>query len=151
MTMRRSVVWHSLGLVVLSSACFLGCATLPSKSPTPEEVPDRFVSDIIKADTRDKKVGPTGVDTDVILKEVPLRTPLAQARAVMESHGFKCWAGVPDNNSICLHCTADRRKNSEVADKVLVKLYYDNKRITGVEAIVEYGVLHSDRSFWSPF
>jgi hypothetical protein len=149
--MGRSVVWHSLGLVVLTSACLLGCATLPSTAPTPEEVPDRFVSEIFKADTRDKKVGLTGVDADVILKEVPLRTPIAQARTVMESHGFTCWSGVPDSNSICLHCTVYRRKNSEVADKVLVKLYYENKRVRGVEAIIEYGVKHSERSFWSPF
>ena len=69
----------------------------------------------------------------------------------MKSHGFTCWSGVHDGTSICLHCTAYRGQNAERADKILVKLYYENKRVIGVEAIVEYGVQHSERSFWSPF
>jgi len=149
--MRRSAVRQSLGLVVLASTCLLGCATLPSTTPTPEAVPDRFVTEIFKGDTREKKIGPAGVDTDIVLKEIPLKTPVAQARTVMESHGFTCWSGVHDGHSICLHCTVYRRKNSEKADKILVKFYYENNRVFAVEGVIEYGVQHSDRNFWSPF
>jgi hypothetical protein len=149
--MRRSTVWKALGLVVLSSAFFLGCTTLPSTTPAPEAAPDRFVTEIFNGDTRKIKIGSAGVDTDIILKEIPLKTPVDQARTVMESHGFKCWSGVHDGYSICLHCTAYRRKNSEKADKILVKFFYENKRVIGVEGVIEYGVQHSDRSFWPPF
>jgi hypothetical protein len=88
------------------------------------------------------------VRPDLVLREVPLQTPLPQAQAVMERHGFSCWAGVQKNYRTCLYCTAYRPRTALAADKVVVKLYYEQKRVTGVEVIVENNV---PRSSWPRF
>jgi hypothetical protein len=157
--MRRSALRQTLGHVVLGSACLLGCASFHSTTPPPttpppttlEEITDPLVKEIFKADKRDKKGGQVGIDADIVLHEIPLRTPVAKARTVMESHGFKVWSGVPDGNSVCLHCTFYRRRTPQLDDKVFVKIYYENKQVIGVEGNVEYGVLHADHTFLRPF
>jgi hypothetical protein len=155
MNMRRFALRQTLGLVLLGSACWLGCASFHSTAPTPpstpEEITDPLVKEIFKADKRDKKGGQIGIDADVVLHEIPLRTPVAKARTIMESHGFKVWSGVPDGNSVCLHCTFYRRRTPQLDDKIFVKIYYENKQVIEVQGNVEYGVLHADHTFLRPF
>ena len=57
---------------------------------------------------------------------------------------------MPTDYRICLLCTYYKQKNPAVADKILVKLYYDNDKINGVDITVDCGVSHSDHGIW-PF
>jgi hypothetical protein len=82
---------------------------------------------------------------ELVLKEVAVQTPLAQARSIMEGHGFSCWGGVSDGTGTCLQCTAYRPKNQYVADKVQVKLYYQKDKIVNAAVLVRLNVEHSDR------
>jgi hypothetical protein len=136
------------GLLFLCWCGLPGCWTIPATAPTEKKPVDPLVQEILKSDNRDKKVGVNGVDPDVILKEIPLQTPVAKARSIMEKHGFSCWAGVPADYRICLDCRFYKQKNSAVADMIQVKLYYDNNRISGVDVTVNGGVSHSDHGLW---
>jgi hypothetical protein len=101
--------------------------------------PDRLVEEIVKEATRTKTPGPdtaTGLEA-LVLQEVPLQTPLAQARAVMERHGFSCWIGVPDDKGVCLHCTAWRRTSTHYGDRIVVRLYYENRKVVKVGVSVD--------------
>jgi len=109
-----------------------GCHSLPAASG-PDWLVDALVED------GEKRLG-TPLDTMVVRREIPIGMPLAQARAIMERHGFSCWSGVPDTHGTCLHCTAYR--HTPHSYKILVKLFYDTRRkeITSVEAMVDYDV-----------
>jgi hypothetical protein len=171
----RQVRWFGLVL-----CCGLaGCLTAnPLATPLPE-TRNPFLEELIKQEPlvfkeggKEIKLVPPRLKPDFILQEIPLGMPLADARAVMERHGFSCWSGVQDNYRICLYCTAFRRKmanvaglpcagavvsayctayrrkTANIADKVVVKLFYEQKRINDVEITVEYDMV---RGFWGTF
>jgi hypothetical protein len=144
-----------LGLFFIG--CLAGCVTTESAALAPPGPTDPFVEEIlkqdflyIKQDGKDVKTDPPQVKPDVVLREIPLKTPLADAQAFMERHTFSCQGGVKDNYQTCLYCTAYRRKTKFVADRVVVKLYYENKRVTGVLVTVENGVKRGT-GLWSDF
>jgi hypothetical protein len=76
----------------------------------------------------------------IILEEIPLQMPVAEARAILERHGFSCWANVPDDHGLCLHCTAYKRTGMACADRVVVKVFAEEQRVSNVEVTVEQDV-----------
>ena len=139
--MGRTVLW----LVLLPCCCCLGCHTVAPAGP-----PDPLVEAVLKEAAQKRAPGPNAAGdlaadlAAVVLKEVPLQTPLDKARPVLERHGFSCWSGVQDDKGVCLHCTAWKRKGPYYADRVVVKLFYENRRVVRVEAAV-------DRDAWHPY
>jgi hypothetical protein len=148
--MRKTAVWHGLWLAFLPGFCFPGCVTFNSSTVPPNGIPDPLLEEILRQETLVKKPDSATLKPAILLREVPIRTPLAQAKSVMERHGFSCWSGVADSKGTCLHCTAYKPKKRGLADKIVVKLFYETQRIVNVEITVEYDVLQSDRGFW-PF
>jgi hypothetical protein len=126
--------------------------TFDPRPPVPEVKADAWVDELLKQDVVDSKNKWRKLKADVVLKEVPIYTPLAQAKSIMERHGFSCWTGLSDNRGDYMHCTAYKRKNQSCADKVIVKFHYDGKRIIDAEVTMEQDVLlPGHRSWtWSP-
>ena len=60
----------------------------------------------------------------------------------MEGHGFACWTHVPDSGRICLRCTCWKQKNQYVADRIVVKLYYEDDLIVSEDVAFETDVEH---------
>jgi hypothetical protein len=145
--MDKAKVWKVLWLSFFLCCCYLGCETVNSPATLANGKPDPFVEEIVKQEAFEKTPAAAKFKPDAILKAIPLQTPLEQARAVMEGHGFSCWAGVPGTYGPCLQCTVFKPKNQYVADKIVVKLYYQKKRISNVEASVEYNVEHAEHGF----
>jgi hypothetical protein len=136
-----------LGLLV----CWTGpgCDSVPQNGQ-----PDPLVEEIVRQAGPKKKATAATAGAEalkrLILEEIPLQTPVAEARAVMERHGFSCWANVPDEKGPCHHCTAYRRKGPAVADKVVVKLFAEQGRVSNVEVAVEHDVFQVYSTPYSP-
>jgi len=145
--MDKAAVWKVLWVALLFCCCFLGCETVNAPAPLATAKPDPFVEAILKGDALEKTPALAKLKPDAVFKEIPLQTPLAQARAVMEGHGFSCWAGVPGTYGPCLYCTVFKRINPYTADKIVVKLYDHKKRVSNAEVSVEYKVEHSEQGF----
>jgi hypothetical protein len=112
--------------------------------PVPENgKPDPFLEEILHQPVVGKVANSDTLKADVVLREVPPQTPLADARAIMERHGFACWSGVPDNNRTCLYCTAWKPRGADRADHVVVKLFYENRRVLLAEVLVEHDLRHA--------
>jgi hypothetical protein len=108
--------------------------TTPPPAPAPPNAPDAR-TEALRA---------------IILREIPDQTPVAQARALMEAHGFSCWTRVPDDHGTCLHCTAYRRTGVARADKVVVKLYHEDGRVVEVVVRVERNVYQRYATPYAP-
>ena len=133
--------WHKLAICLFACGGFVGCITAGAGPAPPDAPPDPLLEQILKQDVLESKPGASRLNPKPILKEIPLQTPLSQARATMERHGFSCWSGLSDNRGEYLHCTAYKPKNQRVSEKILVKLYYDTKRVIYIEVTVEHDVL----------
>ena len=133
------IIRRTFGLLGLLGCCWVGCATVPQSSIPPLDQADPLVRAILKQAAGSKS---PVVSPDVIWKEIPPQTPLAQARATMERHGFSCWKGTPEGYGTCLHCTAYRRKNQYASQKIVVKLIYEKDRVTNVLVTVEDTITH---------
>ena len=134
--MCRAAVRTGMGLSLLLCCVAIGCVTPPAPPPFTPDPPNPFLEEILKQEIlvfkKDGvvvKVDPPRVAPDVVLREVPLHTRLADAQAVMERHGFACQAGVREDYRECLYCTAYKRKSRVVADRVIVRLFYEQKRL----------------------
>jgi hypothetical protein len=149
MKMDKPGAWHVHAFGLLLCCCFLGCATF-EPGPVPQNGKlDPFLDEIVRQEPLEKKLWSVTLKPDVVLRDIPLQTPVAEARAIMERHGFSCWSGVADAKGKCLHCTAYIRKSPDYADRVVVKLFYDTERVVNVAVTIEYKVRHSVRGFWS--
>jgi hypothetical protein len=100
--------------------------------------PDPFLAEIARQPVLQKTPASAVLRPDVVFQQIPLHTPVKDARAVMERHGFSCWAAVPDGTRMCLHCTAYHRKRPDYMDRIVVKLYYENQRVVNAEVTVIY-------------
>jgi len=110
----------------------------------PVPAPDPFLAEIARQPCLTKTTGSAVLKPEVVFQQVPLHTPLKEARAIMERHGFSCWAAVPDGSRMCLHCTAYHRKRVDYMDRIVVKLYYENQRVVNAEVTVDYDVHRTD-------
>jgi hypothetical protein len=129
------LAWLAIGLLA-------GCRTMPANQPV-----DPFVAALAEQAAHETTPVPNTVDplTALVLREVPLQTPLDKARATMEKHGFSCWSGFRDDKGgICLHCTAWKPRRGYYADRVVVKLFYEQRKVVRVE-------VHVDRDVWHGF
>jgi hypothetical protein len=129
------------GFALLAGCVGAGCRTMPANQPV-----DPLVTALVEQASKKATPIPNTVDplTALILQEIPLQTPLDQARAVMQRHGFSCWAAVPDpKGGICLHCTAWKARRGYYADRVIVKLFYERERkVTRIQVNVDQDVWH---------
>jgi hypothetical protein len=128
---------------------------MPPADVARSNVPDPLVEQILKQESWEKAPGATSKElkAEAVLKEVPLQTPFAQARAIMARHGFVCWSGVSDNENsgVYLQCKAYKQKDAHYADRIVVKLFYERERIVRVVVTIDHHVPHSDQGFWSIF
>jgi hypothetical protein len=136
MTMGRTAVGRMPWFCLLLCSFCLGCEIVPQTAQ-----PDRFVDEIATQ--------PAPLNAEIVLREVPRQTPLAQARSIMEQHGFRCWSGVPDSRGTCLYCTAFKRRHAASADRIVVKLFHENRRVVNVEVSVELDVCEVHGVFFS--
>lgn len=132
----------------------LGCVTPGAPTPFTPDPTNPFLEDILKQEIQEfkkdgvvVKVEPPRVAPDVVLGEVPLQTFVTDARAVMERHGFSCQAGTREDYRECLYCTAYKRKSRTLADRVIVRLFYEQKRVYDVVVTVERDVKRSNTLF----
>jgi hypothetical protein len=130
-----------MGRIAIRQAFWLclvpcGCTSVP----LPNE-PDPLVESIVaQAGSSKKQDSRTLKNVEMVLREVPPQTPLAEARSIMERHGFSCWGGVRDTQGTCLYCTAYQRGEEGTTNRITVKLFYDNQAVTDAEVTVEYRV-----------
>ena len=152
--MRGVAVRMVLGVALLLVSSVAGCMTPRPSIPFQPDPPNPFVDEICKQEVlvfkengKEIKPNPPMVNPDLVLREIPLGTSLAEPRAFMERHGFTCVEGVKDNYQNCLYCRAYRRKTEFVADRVAVKFYYEGKRIVNVAVTVELNLKRSNSLF----
>lgn len=124
-----------------------GCMSFRGNTSAPVPPPDSFVADIARQPVVRKMEGSAELKPEIVFTIVPLHTPVKEAKALMEKHGFSCWASVPDGNRMCLHCTAYHRKRADYMDRIVVKLYYENLRVVSAEVRVDYDA-HQMNPFW---
>ena len=77
---------------------------------------------------------------EVVLKEIPQGTPIAEARAVMAGHGFFCSGGLGDEKGAYLQCEAFRRTGRVTRDRISVKIYYERGQVTDIDVTSFYDV-----------
>src|SRR5271157_84550 len=81
---------YRAALTLLGCCGFAGCQALDSLSSVGSAKLDSLQEEIEKQATVDTEGGWWRKDPGVVLKEIPIGTPVDQARAFMEGHGFKC-------------------------------------------------------------
>jgi hypothetical protein len=138
--------------------CAVFCALASSAAQAAAGAnPDPFLVEILKGDVLEKKPGvpkdgkaPTSrLNSARLQKEVPLQTPLAQAKSTMERHGFTCWAGLSDGRGEYMQCDTYQVKNQRSAERIIVKIYYRMNRVVDFEVTVEHNVRPPMHHWWS--
>jgi hypothetical protein len=103
----------------------------------PSAGPDNFQEEIFNQESAGGSSDPWRQDPGVVLKEVPLGTPVDEARSVMERHRFECSDGQSEGKA-CLVCKACKATGWMTADVAIVVLYYRGGKITDV-SVHTYG------------
>jgi hypothetical protein len=147
--MGSAAIRNGLRLALVCCCGLAGCLGVDSAAVVKSVPPDPFVEELLRQEVLTRDKDSATLKNTVVLRDIPVKTPLAKARAFMEQHGFSCWANVPCGAYTCLHCTAYKRKRQDLADRVVVKLIYQDQKVIGAEVAVDYGVHHPDHS-WVP-
>jgi len=126
-------------LVLALFACggFGGCRLLSSSSSSESVKGDRLLEEIVGGETVEAKAGWWRKDPAVVLKEIPIGTPVDQAKAVMEAHGFKC-SEQPEQNGPFLLCHAFKRTGFLTGTGIDIKIVHHASRVTNVEVVTSY-------------
>jgi hypothetical protein len=132
------MVWRCAFLAFLLGLGVAGCMSFHGNASPAVPAPDPFVADIACQPVVNKMEGSALLKPEIVFTVVPLHTPVKEARALMERHGFSCWSAVPDGSRTCLHCTAYHRKRADYMDRIVVKLFYENQRVINAEVRVDY-------------
>ncbi len=69
----------------------------------------------------------------------------------MEQHGFVCWSRVPAGNYYTVRCLCWKQKNEYLADRIVVKLFYEKDCIVSEDVAYETDVQHPEHSIWPRF
>ena len=129
---------RSLGIGLLACCWCLGCQTVGQNG-------DPLLEAILKPPAAGAKPGQSHMSpAEVVLQDIHLQTPLPEARTAMEKHGFTCWSGMVNEKGTYLHCTAFKRTALNRADRILVKLFYRERRVVDVEVTI-------DKDIFQPF
>jgi hypothetical protein len=142
---------------LLPFGLILTCSSLQYAAGASAAQPDSLVAAILKAEVLESKPASnkegrsatSRVDPEAVIKIVPLQTALAQGRLALERHGFVCWSGLSDGRGEYLQASAYQAKTQRAAEKVIVKCYYQAKRIVSIEVWVDHNVRPPARGFWS--
>ncbi len=70
-----------------------------------------------------------------VLKEIPLGSPVARARAVMQQHGFRCVDLVTADKRPFLSCTALKKTSWVTGEAIRVEIYHQAGEVTDVKVI----------------
>ena len=127
--------WIGLLMAIVACNSFLGCTTVPSRTVADDVKPDPLCEQIGKQKTIEVGPGWCKVDPAVVLKEVPLGTPLPQARSIMEGHGFHCLDGTGDAQGPFLRCTAYEGTGWVAGVATVVKVYYRAGQVTDIQIV----------------
>jgi hypothetical protein len=137
--------------------CAVLCAIMSQRPELAAAGPDPFLAEILKGDVLEKRPGipkdgkapSSRVSNARVQKEVPLQTPLSQAKSIMERHGFTCWAGLSDSRGEYMQCDVYQVKNQRSAERIIVKISYRMNRVVDFEVTVEHNVRPPDHHWWS--
>lgn len=122
-------------LFLLACSGSAGCQALGSSSISGSSKIDPLQEEI--AQPLKSKINQGRKDPEVVLKEIPIGTPVGQARAVMEGHGFKCSEGSKEGSSYLL-CHASLRTGLMTGTGIDVKIFHQASRVTGAEVVTYY-------------
>jgi hypothetical protein len=95
---------------------------------------DALQEAIARQPTIEAKAGWWKKDPGVVLQEIPLGTPLSQARAVMKGHGFECSEGAEG----CLVCKAFKRTDWLCGIITIVTIHHQGGKVTDLEVVRQY-------------
>ena len=143
MTGRITVGIEAL-LALLLSGCLLNGEAVKPAPPAVNQPGDPLLELIVKQDVLTKQPGSATLKADPVLKEIPLQTPLRRREPPWRS--MDLFAGAVSRKmaaSVCA-CTAFKRKTPFVADKVMVKLFYEKNVVVAEEVAIEYAVLRHE-------
>ena len=124
-------------LTLLTCSGLAGCQALGSLSSSGSARLDPLQEEIVKQEAVDSRAGWWRKDPGVVLKEIPIGTPLDQARAVMEGHGFQCSQHTEQDSSYLL-CHAYQTTSILTGTGINVKIFHQATRVTGAEVVTYY-------------
>jgi hypothetical protein len=70
-----------------------------------------------------------------ILPEIPLGSPVDNARAVMQRHGFQCADLLTVDNRPFLSCTTSKKTSWVTGNSIRVEIYYQAGEVTDLKVI----------------
>jgi hypothetical protein len=70
-----------------------------------------------------------------VLLEIPVGSPVENARAVMQRHGFQCADRVTADNRPFLSCTASKRTSWVTGNSIRVEIYYQGGEVTDLKVL----------------
>jgi hypothetical protein len=131
--------WSKLPLGILFAGV-LGCMTMDTNAGRNAAKEDPLQAEIFRQYTLLARPGWWKPDPEVIYKEIPQGTPIAEARAVMTRHGFFCTPGLGDEKGTYLHCEAFRRTGRVTRDRLSVKIYQKDGQVADIDVTAFYDV-----------
>lgn len=99
--------------------------------------PDSLQHRICKADVLESSAGSWKLCPDVVLREIPLGTPVDEAQSVMKRQGFSCRDATEDNRKFLL-CRSSQMTSWITSTAIEVRLYNQTGKITDVEVATYY-------------
>ena len=126
-----------------------GLPALKSCTGPPPGIADPFTLELFQQAALDRKSGQPPLLPDLVLHEVPLQTP------VSEAHHGTAWlcllVAVPHGNYYTVRCLCWKQKNEYLADRIVVKLFYEKDRIVSEDVAYETDVQHPEHSLLPRF
>lgn len=122
-------------LALLGCVWFAGCLTPHPGPPEPHGKADALQEALRTAKVDKTEVGFWRRSPAAVLQEVPVGTPLAQAQAVMQRHGFSCRQEKMDPARVCLICKASQWAGLVGSDVLTVTFYCRWDKVTEVKVI----------------
>jgi len=89
---------HVMVLFAISCSIWSGCQALNFGALRQNGKADPFQEEITSAGVLEGTAGYWKIKPDVVLKEIPVGTPVLQAQAVMEKHGFSSSYGSTEDD-----------------------------------------------------
>jgi hypothetical protein len=134
------------GLLFLSGSLLVGCVGISPGLIGQDEKTDPMQAAIFKQAKGEEavfqKLKALSYQADVwvpnpapVLEEIPLGSPVARARAVMQRHSFRCVDLVTDDKRPFLSCTATQKTRWLGKDAVRVEIYYQAGEVSDVKVI----------------
>lgn len=84
------------------------------------------------------------INPALVLREIPLNSPIDKAETVMKDHGFFCSHGSTENDEqpvlkegTYLHATTFCRLSFRSVERITVTVFYEENKVTDVDVVVQ--------------